>query len=474
MRPFLTLLASILLIATAYGQTDVNYSIGKALIKEKKYDEAIQSLVKARPTDSTYANLGFAYIRKGDDKNALIALNKAIDLNADYGWAYGLRGYLYTKIDAPELSYYDLSRAIKLNTPKGELSSKDKRSPESDSDYVQRAQSYEYKNRHKKAAKDYQKAMELNPDNADAFYGLQDLYVNKGVKQKAVKNVQEDTTATEEQFTSLYTTQGATFNTREEGYALIIKDYTKIIALFPEVAAAYRDRAYLYIKLNKMDSAVTDLTSAINLDPQSAEALGYRGAIYVETKQPDLAIIDLNKAIKLNPSAYQYYNNRGLAYYQKGQYEQAIKDFSTLITMDTLNAAAYRHRGNLYTYANKPALAIADITKSISIDPENAESYAIRGFAHALSKNYESAIHDFTNSIKLDPSNGATYANRALAYKFQKNYKAAVKDFSTTIELAPDDAEAYKGRGEVYEQLGKKELAEADFKKAKTMERSNG
>ncbi|WP_409994886.1 hypothetical protein [Chitinophaga pinensis] len=34
------------------------------------------------------------------------------------------------------------------------------------------------------------------------------------------------------------------------------------------------------------------------------------------------------------------------------------------------------------------------------------------------------------------------------------------------MELDPNDTEVYKERGEVYEQMGKKELADADFKRA--------
>lgn len=116
----------IMAASTCYGQQDTSkirkaeasYRTGKDYLKEKKTDAAISSFTESialHPTDSAYANLGFAYLQKRDDKNALFSLNKAIDLNAGYAWALGLRGYLYAKMDAPELSYNDLSKALALN-----------------------------------------------------------------------------------------------------------------------------------------------------------------------------------------------------------------------------------------------------------------------------------------------------------------------------------------------------------------------
>lgn len=498
-----TLIVLVIAGATAYGQRDTvlnhsraaaSYKAGKGYLNEKKFESAINNFVDAitlYPTDSAYANLGFAYIRKGDDKKALFALNKAIDLNQDYAWALGLRGYLYTKIDAPELSFIDFSKAIALNTKGGEmpvsqegpLSKEENKSiikdytkeidqhSTNDSAYVRRGQAYENQKNNKQAIRDYEKAIALNPENATAFYRLQHLYLHtKGAPQKNnTSDALADTTeqlAGNQQFKELYVTQGTAFSSIEEQYELIIRDYTKVIDLYPDNASAYRDRGYVYAKLKKIEPAIADFTSATKLDPQSSRALGNRGALYIDTNKPELAIADLTAAIKFDPKRGLNYYNRGLAYYQKGAYELAIRDFTSLIALEPSSVIAYCHRGNLYTYVNKPALAIADATKAIEIAPKDAESYAIRGLAYAYKKDYGLAIQDFTRAIQLNPQNATIYANRALAYKYQKNYKAAIEDYTKAIALDPSDSGAYKARGEVYQQLGKKKQAAADLKKA--------
>nr|WP_186774522.1 tetratricopeptide repeat protein [Chitinophaga pinensis] len=442
----------LLMASTTYGQqSDASYLKGKSYLKEKNFEAAIQSFteaIKAHPTDSAYANLGFAYIQQGDDNNAILALNKAIDLNGNFAWAYGLRGYLYTKIDAPELSFNDFSRAIALNAKGGGLSggqpgASDKsvirdytkkigQDPKDDSAYVQRARAYENLEKNKQAIKDYKKAIALNPENTEAYYGLQNLYLQgKGPeKSPASADYIADTTEqyTETQpFTQLYVTQGTAYSSPEERYALTISDYTKVISLFPENSAAFRDRGYLYAKLNKIDSAIADFTSAITLDPQSAVTLGYRGALYIETNQLEQAIADLSAAIKIDPDALQNYYNRGLAHYQKGAYELAIEDFTVLITKGllmrwlTVTGAIFIHIS-----INRHWRSLT--SQSIDIAPKEAESYAVRGLAYALQKDYKQAVQDFSSSIRLDPRNRTIYVNRALAYKYLNNYKAAIKD----------------------------------------------
>lgn len=424
----------IMAVSTCYAQEDVStirkaearYNTGKDYLKEKKTDAAISSFTEAialHPTDSAYASLGFAYLQKKDDKNALLSLNKAIDINSNYAWALGLRGYLYTKMDVPELSYNDLSKAMALNAKAGQ--------------------------------------MPVWLEEVDS--------TQEDPQQPPPEDFTEDTTALHEErerFKELHVTRGTTFSSVEELYELTIRDYTKVLERYPDNATAYRERGYLYAKLKRNDPAIADFTSAIELDPQSPGALAGRGAVYLEINKPELAIADLTDAIKTDPAASHNYYNRGLAYYHKGEYEPAIQDFTTVISKEPANALAYRQRGNLYTYVNKPALAVKDLTKAIAIDPKEPESYAIRGLAYAMQKNYKLAIPDLTHAIRLDPGNVNTYANRALTYKYQKNYRAAVKDYTTMIALDPKDLKVYKARGEVYQQMGKKKLAAADFKKA--------
>lgn len=394
------IIAAAIATSSAYGQdsspanrqkAEVSYKTGVSHFDARHYDAAINSFIEAiklNPTDSGYARLGFSYLKKGDDQFALWALNKAIDLNAKYAWALGLRGYLYTKIDAPELAYNDFVKSMELNSKEGQTGN----------------QVAVHLSKQRQPLNDSSLATEINPED--------------------------------EQVKEMYSTGGATFSSPEELYELTINDYTKVIGLYPENAAAYRDRGSLYTRLHQWEPAMADF----------------------------------NKAIELDSNEAQNYASRGFAYYLKGEYELAIKDYTQAIALSPGSAVAYRDRGNLYSHINKQEPAIADLTKAIKLDPKTAESYTIRGVAYALKKEYAPAIKDFTKSIELNPENITAYTYRAAAYKYQKKYKAAIKDYTSAIALNPQDAGTYLKRGKIYQQSGETKLAAADLKKAKELE----
>ncbi len=50
----------------------------------------------------------------GDNEAALKDLNRAIELDADYVWAYRVRGEIFQELDRHEEAVSDFSRALNL------------------------------------------------------------------------------------------------------------------------------------------------------------------------------------------------------------------------------------------------------------------------------------------------------------------------------------------------------------------------
>ena len=90
---------------------------------------------------------------------------------------------------------------------------------------------------------EYTKALQLNPDNADAYWICGLAYANKG----------EDD--------------------------LAIDDYTKALQLNPDLAAAYYSRGFAYDDKGKYDLAIADYTKALELNPNYADAYHSRGLV---------------------------------------------------------------------------------------------------------------------------------------------------------------------------------------------------
>ena len=88
-------------------------------------------------------------------------------------------------------------------------------------------------------------------------------------------------------------------------YEMVLLDYERAIALAPDFAYNYYNRANVRCGRQDFTAAVADYTAAIERDPDFAEAYYNRGLVYIYLGRNDAGIADLSKAGELGiVSAY--------------------------------------------------------------------------------------------------------------------------------------------------------------------------
>lgn len=117
---------------------------------------------------------------------------------------------------------------------------------------------------HGRTAADYDKLIDLDPDNADAYYNRGDAYDEMGEYGKA------------------------------------IADYNKAIQLNPNLASAYYNRGCAYGEIGAYDKAIADYNKAIELNPNDSLAFYNRGLAYSKRGEVPKAVSDLEKCIGLS------------------------------------------------------------------------------------------------------------------------------------------------------------------------------
>jgi tetratricopeptide (TPR) repeat protein len=142
-----------------------------------------------------------------------------------------------------------------------------------------------------KAIREFDKAIEINPRFAIAYYGRGYTYWMQEKHDKAI----------------------AAFN--------------KAIEINPKFALAYQIRGTIYHEKRQYDQAISDYNRAIEINPKFVRAYLYRGCFYEATRQYDKAISDYTKAIEINPRYVEAYNFRGLVMWKLGNTEKACSDW---------------------------------------------------------------------------------------------------------------------------------------------------
>ena len=175
----------------------------------------------------------------------------------------------------------------------------------------------------------------------------------------------------------------------------------------PPVGSAewHFERAYKLAGDGNCDEAILEYTKAIAVEPNMAAAYINRGAAYASNKQYTLTIADCTKAIELNPTLPMAYVNRAYAYNATGEYILAIDDCNKAIELVPDLTAAYVNRAYAYQGNKQYSLSIDDCNKAMELAPEIAQPYYHRGLAYKGQGRKNEAIADFIEfrERNLDP-----------------------------------------------------------------------
>ncbi len=126
-------------------------------------------------------------------------------------------------------------------------------------DYYARHRDYD------SAVHEFTRAIELNPNYADAYHNRGLTYMQKGDSNKA------------------------------------ISDYLKAIELNPGLWQSYRNLAGVYFGEGQFESALDYMQKAIEINPDEPHLWTNLGAIYLKLKQKENAILAFERALALNP-----------------------------------------------------------------------------------------------------------------------------------------------------------------------------
>ena len=188
--------------------------------------------------------------------------------------------------------------------------------------------------------KNYTKAIEINPYNAQYYY-----YRGLAYNSKAL-------------------------------FPLAIEDFSKAIIYQPNYPSAYSSRGLSYYEMGQQDAAIADYTKAISLDPRYSVTFFRRGISYQKKGDNEKALEDYSEAIKLNPNYVSALNNRGNIYIRKGEYQKALADLNEALRLNPKYVYGYKSRAFLYDRMGDNERATADRQKVKELDPKGL----VRGF----------------------------------------------------------------------------------------------
>jgi tetratricopeptide (TPR) repeat protein len=217
-------------------------------------------------------------------------------------------------------------------------------------------------------------AIQINPNDREAYYYRGRSYLDKGEYDKAIDDFTESIRQSPGFHINAYNYRGRAFY-RKGDYNNAIADFTIVLTMTsPNVLRPgfnpLVERGIAYFDNEEYDLALEDFNEAIQARGRFDPVPFYwRGEIERMRGDYDSAIADYTEAIQLAPEWSGPYNNRGLTYYDKGDIDQAIADYSETIRVNQNNDTAYYNRGMAYYNKGDNDQAIADFEAALGINP---------------------------------------------------------------------------------------------------------
>ena len=121
-----------------------------------------------------------------------------------------------------------------------------------------------------------------------------------------------------------------------------VEAYTKAIDLQPDFAEAYVGRGDAWQAKGNFDNAIAEYKKTIDLDPENAHVRVSLGRIYYNEKgQYHEAVAEYTKAIQLDPTLLEAHLALGEVYEEKGLYPEAIARYGKVLEIEPLHPTAH-------------------------------------------------------------------------------------------------------------------------------------
>ncbi len=203
-------------------------------------------------------------------------------------------------------------------------------------------------------------------------------------------------------------------------YEQALRDFNYALRLKPHFADNYYNRGILYLKMNRLDLAIDDFTMAIRIEPDMADAFNNRGVALRLKMQYEKAFADFNQALRINQNHTQAYYNRGVIYNIHKQYDLAIEDFIKALKITPDYAAAYFNMGLAFSAQGKFAEAINSYENTLRIQPNNIDALKNQGIILKKMKRLAEANDQFKRILQVKPNDKEALHNIKAIERLQK------------------------------------------------------
>jgi serine/threonine protein kinase len=358
-----------------YLPVPVERAILKALSKDraKRYAEVpdfVTALYKfpSQKTPEQWLNEGNMLQDSGHYEEALVAYERALQLDANYVDAYDARGDAFSSL-----------------------------------------------NRYQEALDAFERAIQLDPTYAHAYEGKGNILYNRQHYQEALVAYERAIQLDSSSMSAYYGKGDALYYLNRCQEALLA--FERAIQLEPTYAGAFNGKSWTLWHLKRYDEALIAAEHALRLDPDFASAYNGKGNALFKLKHYQEALVAHEQAIQLGSDLVYAYDGKGQALWKLNRFDEALLAFDRALELHSTYASAQNGRGNVLFELKRFREALQAYERTVQLNPQMFKAYNNMGTTLYELRRYKDALSAHDQAIHIQPNKAISHYYRSLALK---------------------------------------------------------
>jgi len=187
-------------------------------------------------------------------------------------------------------------------------------------------------------------------------------------------------------------------------YQPALREADRAVALYPNVAEGYLQRAIVHREARNDLKAAEDYQRAIKIDDLQAGAHYNLAQCLRRLNLREEAVREYRRSIELDGWMVEAYNNLGITLRELGHNQAAIEEFRRAIAKEPGYRRAYNNLGASYAEAGRVDDAIATFKETTQRFPDYAPGYKNLAMAYTSIKQPWPALEAMRRYAELNPS----------------------------------------------------------------------
>ncbi len=222
----------------------------------------------------------------------------------------------------------------------------------------------------------------------------------------------------------------------------------------------------VYFRKGKVKESLVEFDKAINFNPNNSYAHTGRGYVFFAQGKTGEALKEYQAAIDINPEDYYVRNTLGNYYFAGGEFEKALDQYDIALGINYYDVDSYYHKGLVYQAQGKTDLATDNYKKAVSINPEYTRAHLKLAELYMQENKLNEASDHYNSVLAIKPDDFNTHNNLGIIYYRQEKIDEAISHYRSAILIKPDEVNTHNNLGTAYFAAGKLEEAVFEYQEA--------